>query len=305
MPSEAELQRLRGEAVKAIEAVDEEDYRTVVIDSWLCCRGTVFVEPGWRCMTFVLFLALDSRENAMRIFAKTFTVFFGPELRERRKILGLVWPHREHSLGFQQARDLVTELMVEYGMFKKSGLQLPLVGYAEELIGLGLLAERDGTLAFDGPLVTKVNSLYLKMAGPRIGCRLTVEVFLLITFNVTIGTPSIYHTVPRGIWSSCFWGSDSQSKAPLLKLLFGSYANQTYEDRRASALARRAFADLEEVPAEVVSGLDAIVASAAFKAALDVGYPDAAIKSSSEKNHETLKTFSADLDRVWEFMGWA
>ena len=41
------------------------------------------------------------------------------QLRERRKILGLVWPHREHSLGFQQARDLVTELMVEYGMFKK------------------------------------------------------------------------------------------------------------------------------------------------------------------------------------------
>ena len=160
-------------------------------------------------MTFVLFLALESRENAMRIFAKTFTVFFGPELRERRKILGLVWPHREHSLGFQQARDLVTELMVEYGMFKKSGLQLPLVGYAEELIGLGLLAERDGTLAFDGPLVTKVNSLYLKMAGSKIECRLTVEVFLLITFNVTIGTPSIYHTVPRCIWSSCLCGKSS------------------------------------------------------------------------------------------------
>ena len=104
---------------------------------------------------------------------------------------------------------------------------------------------------------------------------------------------------------SCFWGSDSQSKAPFLELLFGSYANLTYEDRRASALAVRAFADLEEVAAEVVSGLDAIVASAAFKAALDVGYPDAAIKASSEKNHEALKTFVADIGRVWEFMGWA
>ena len=33
VPSEAELQRLRKETVKAIDAVDEEDYRTVVIDS--------------------------------------------------------------------------------------------------------------------------------------------------------------------------------------------------------------------------------------------------------------------------------
>ena len=33
VPSEAELQRLRKETVKAIEAVDEEDYRTVVRDS--------------------------------------------------------------------------------------------------------------------------------------------------------------------------------------------------------------------------------------------------------------------------------
>ena len=256
-------------------------------------------------MIFVLFLALGNRASAVLKFADAFTIFFGVELRGTRKKLALVEAFREHSFGFQQARAFVNEAMIEWWISKNSGHRLPLVVFAECLIDVGLLEERDGTLAFDGPLVKKVNGLYGKLADSNMGCRLTVEVFLLIVFNMTIGTPEIYQTVPRAIWSSCFWGSDSQSKAPLLTLLFESYARLTYDDARATALAERAFRAGDTVPEDVIGGLNAIVSSADFKEALDRGYPDADIKASRDANRDTLTQFSADLGRVWEFMGWA
>ena len=263
------------------------------------------MEMPWRIMIFVLFLALGNRASAVLKFADAFTIFFGVELRGTRKKLALVEAFREHSFGFQQARAFVNEAMIEWWISKNSGHRLPLVVFAECLIDVGLLEERDGTLAFDGPLVKKVNGLYGKLADSNMGCRLTVEVFLLIVFNMTIGTPEIYQTVPRAIWSSCFWGSDSQSKAPLLTLLFESYARLTYDDARATALAERAFRAGDTVPEDIIDELNAIVASADFTETLDRGYPEAAIKASSDANHDTLTQFSADLGRVWEFMGWA
>ena len=76
-------------------------------------------------------------------------------------------------------------------------------------------------------------------------------------------------------------------------------------DARATALAERAFHAGDTVPEDVIGGLNAIVSSAAFTETLDRGYPEAAIKAFSDANHDTLTQFSADLGRVWEFMGWA
>ena len=263
------------------------------------------MEMPWRIMIFVLFLALGDRASAMLKFAGAFTIFFGVELRGTRKKLALVEAFREHSFGFLQARAFVNEAMIEWWIFKNSGHRLPLVVFAQCLINVGLLEERGGVLCFDGPLVAQVNTLYCKLADSKIDCRLTVEVFLLIVFNMTIGTPEMYQTVPRAIWSSCFWGSDSQSKAPLLTLLFDSYARLTCDDAHATALAERAFRAGDTVPEVVIDELNAIVSSAAFTETLDRGYPDADIKASRDTNHDTLTQFSADLGRVWEFMGWA
>ena len=70
---------------------------------WHCCRGTIFMEPGWRKMIICIFIVLQPQFFVPMAF-KTVLVLFGPELRLLRKALHMVAPNREHSFGFMQVR---------------------------------------------------------------------------------------------------------------------------------------------------------------------------------------------------------
>jgi len=88
------------------------------------------------------------------------------------------------------------------------------------------------------------------------------------------------------IWSSCFYGNDSQRKAILQEHLLASYLAITAEDEDVMALeARRS----QEGAASIDAALDAAFADPRRQGILDRGYPDAAIRASSRENLRDLQ----------------
>ena len=88
------------------------------------------------------------------------------------------------------------------------------------------------------------------------------------------------------IWSSCFYGNDSQRKAILQEHLLASYLAITAEDRDVMALeARRS----QEGAASIDAALDAAFADPRRQGILDRGYPDASIRASSRENLRDLQ----------------
>jgi len=87
------------------------------------------------------------------------------------------------------------------------------------------------------------------------------------------------------IWSSCFYGNDTQRKAILQEHLLASYLAITVEDRDVMALEARR---LQE-GASVDPALDAAFADPRRQGILDRGYPDAEIRASSQENLRDLQ----------------
>ena len=89
------------------------------------------------------------------------------------------------------------------------------------------------------------------------------------------------------IWSSCFYGNDSQRKAILQEHLLASYLAITAEDEDVMALeARRS---QEGAAASIDAALDAAFADPRRQGILDRGYPDADIRASSQENLRDLQ----------------
>jgi len=303
VPLPQALAQMRANARVRIRAVAVELRRRVVIVSWNCCRGNIFSDKPWRIMIWVLFMRLGSVLELIKVFQIVFIVMFSKELRLQRKRLGLVWACREHSFGFLQATEFVNEMLIQYAIYRATGVRLPFVSVAILLIRLGLLAERDGLCCYDGPLIRDVNNTYMQLDGSRLDCRLTVEVFLVIVFNMVIGTPALLLTVPAVIWSSCFWGSHSQSVACFLDALLPSYLALTYENADVMEIVRGVDFSQPLRP-DVLAKLNAFAASSVFDETLDAGYPDEAIKDSRARGLEARNKFSEDLVAMFSYLGW-
>ena len=91
------------------------------------------------------------------------------------------------------------------------------------------------------------------------------------------------------IWSSCFYGNDTQRKAILQEHLLASYLAITVEDREVMALEARRSQEGAASIASIDAALDAAFADPRRQGILDRGYPDAAIRASSQENLRDLQ----------------
>jgi hypothetical protein len=144
-----------------------------------------------------------------------------------RKQLDLVKPYREWSCSFRQMSlfaDSCCKVLIKR---KERVLEEddPLVRQARMLERLGLIAiekswEDDKKWAVrDGDFVLLVNYL-LRLYGPSKYCKLSVEVFLILSFFFVMGSEDLRKRLQRRgktIHAVCFYGKISMSYIPHLK----------------------------------------------------------------------------------------
>ena len=136
-------------------------------------------------------------------------------------------------------------------------------------------------------------------------CRLAVAVVIIIVFNIVIGSSIIFCCVPLCMWSSCFWGSNSQSMASLLGALLPSFCLLTYNVPHIMAAANAVLAAYPGPPPPAdLKILTDFAASGEIQRVVAVGYDVERIKAAEAKNHSHLADFRKGLARLWRKMKW-
>ena len=139
----------------------------------------------------------------------------------------------------------------------------------------------------------------------NVNCRLTVAVVIIIVFNIVIGSSIIFCCVPLCMWSSCFWGSNSQSMASLLGALLPSFSLLTYKMPRIMAAANAVLAAYPGPPPPAdLKILTDFAESGEIQRVVAVGYDVEQIKAAEAKNHSHLADFRKGLARLWRKMKW-
>ena len=173
------------------------------------------------------------------------------------------------------------------------------------LIEAGLLQQVGNLCCFDGPIIILTNWLYEKMPFYKLDCRLTVAVVIIIAFNIVIGSTIIFCCAPVVIWSSCFWGSNSQSMASLLGALLPSFCLLTYKLPHIMAAANAVLAAYPGPPPPAdLKVLTDFAASGEIQRVVAVGYEVERFKAAEAKNHSHLADFRKGLARIWRKMKW-
>jgi hypothetical protein len=148
-----------------------------------------------------------------------------------RKQLDLVKPHREWSCSFRQ-QSLFADSCCKMLIKRKEDViaeDSPLVHQARQLERLGLIAvepdfaDKKKWAVRDGDFVLLVNHL-LRLSGHTKYCKLSVEVFLVLSFFFVMGSDALRKRVEdchgKTIHAVCFYGKISMTYLPHLQRFF-------------------------------------------------------------------------------------